>query len=171
MPSGKDRKERKGRQNYSQTEVQDGGDETETTKETEPDYTETVPDSVYEEERSGDYDWDTEEDVDRERAEEDELERERERERMEMEREAELEMEREKMERQKELERSRTGQEEGEVERDLDREREEWQRRRMEMERGREGYHEEGGQPYPYPPEYYLLKVRAKYGFTKDCLY
>ncbi|XP_056223924.1 collagen alpha-1(VII) chain isoform X3 [Seriola aureovittata] len=196
----RERQERRERQTYRETEreihreIQGGGDELTEAEEVEqwemakkkgvePDgFTETVPDPVYEEERSGDYDWDAEEDVDGEREEEEEehLERERERERLEMEREqeelerereaevelerkkmerereAKLEMERDNMEREKELERERT--ETGE-ERDIEREREEWERRRMEMERRREGgYDEENGQPYPYPPEYFFLK-------------
>ncbi|XP_035466126.2 collagen alpha-1(VII) chain isoform X2 [Scophthalmus maximus] len=161
----RERQGRRDRQTYSETEggihpeIQGGGDEqteAEGVEEWEQDgYTGAVPDPVYdEEEGSGDYDWDAEEDVDREREAEEELEnleRERERERLEMERErGELEKEREEMERE------RTGQD---GERDLAREREEWERRRMEVERRREGhYDEETGQPYPYPPEYFLLK-------------
>ncbi|KAF0029734.1 hypothetical protein F2P81_018839 [Scophthalmus maximus] len=161
----RERQGRRDRQTYSETEggihpeIQGGGDEqteAEGVEEWEQDgYTGAVPDPVYdEEEGSGDYDWDAEEDVDREREAEEELEnleRERERERLEMERErGELEKEREEMERE------RTGQD---GERDLTREREEWERRRMEVERRREGhYDEETGQPYPYPPEYFLLK-------------
>ena len=87
------------------------------------------------EERSGDYEWETGEDVDREREE------------LDKEVEADLEV----------------GRTEQEVERDLEKEREEWEKRRVEMERGREGgYDEETGQPYPYPPDYFNLKVRAQ---------
>lgn len=109
----------------------------------------TTPDpALEEEERSGDYDWGTEEDLDREREEEDgDLERKRERERLEMER------EREELERETELEKEREQTEEEE---------EEWERRRAEMERGGDRvYDEETGQPYPYPPQYFFLKVRA----------
>ncbi|KAM3588066.1 uncharacterized protein V6R79_020259 [Siganus canaliculatus] len=96
-------------------------------------YTETGSDPAYEEEeRSGDEDWETEEDVDREREEEEGGE-----------------LGREEVEKEKEME----------GERDFEREREEWERRRAEMERGRHGgYDPETGQPYPYPPRYFLLK-------------
>lgn len=115
-----------------------------------------VPDPVYEEEeRSGDNDWETEEGVDQEKEEEKEdLEMERERDRLEMEK------ERQELEKEREAEQER---EKMERERELERQREEWERMREEMERRREGnYDEEAGLPYPYPPGYYLLKVRAK---------
>lgn len=49
------------------------------------------------------------------------------------------------------------GEEEEDVEmkRERERQREEWERRRAEMERGREGGRE-SGEPYPYPPHFYL---------------
>lgn len=152
------RRERKERARYSDTETEvyteEGGeeptiaDEVEQGRVEETDgHSKTWPDPVYEEEveeRSGDYDWGEEEDVDREREAEEELERQRERDRIEVERERE----------------------ELEGERDIAREREEWERRRAEIERERTGgYDEETGQPYPYPPEYYLLKVRLQSSF------
>lgn len=160
--SRRQRPERRERQRYSETEREiypevRGGEqptefevdewEMENQKALQTDgNVETGPDPVYgEEERSGDYDWETEEDVDRERGggEEEEEDLEREREELDKERQAELELERT----------------EQEGERDL--EREEWERRRVEMERGRQGGHfEETGQPYPYPPQYFYLKVR-----------
>lgn len=120
--------------------------------------TDTGYDQVFEEEVEQSGDWSTDEDVDRER-DEDELEMERERERLEMERERhELEKERQaELELERQQERKSTDQE---VEQDLERERMEWERRREEMERRRqEGYDDETEQPYPYPPEYFLLKV------------
>lgn len=42
-----------------------------------------------------------------------------------------------------------------EMVRERERQREEWERRRAEMERGREGGRE-SGEPYPYPPHFYL---------------
>ncbi|XP_030006171.1 collagen alpha-1(VII) chain isoform X2 [Sphaeramia orbicularis] len=136
-------------------EVEEWG--VENKKAVEPDqYPDTGYDPVFEEEeRSGDYNWETEEEIDQEKEGDEEvdgLEKEREQDRLEMEREREeLEKEREAERIEKEnIERERTEQE---------REREEWERRREEMERERgEGYDDETGQPYPYPPEYFYLK-------------
>lgn len=109
--------------------------ETEKKTEVEGGLKESGPEPVYEEEeRSGDDEWETKEDVDREM---DPQERE--------------ELEREAKER---------GRTEQKGERDFERERSEWERRRAEIERMGEGDHG-GGQPYPYPPEYLYLKVRA----------
>ncbi|KAM9328401.1 uncharacterized protein col7a1l [Pholidichthys leucotaenia] len=155
-----ERPEGRKRQKKSNTkeDAQTGGDEEQTKsgvekEEVVPD-PEIVPGPVYEEEveeRSGDYDWETEEDVDREREgeeEEEDLEWLRERERLELERERkELEKER-----QAELEAER------EKEREAELEREEWERRKMEIERREGDFEEETGPPYPYPPEYFLLK-------------
>lgn len=142
-----------GGEEETKAEVEDWGMEQE--KELMPDL-KPVPHPVYEEEeRSGDNDWETEEGVDQEKEEEKEdLEMERERDRLEMER------ERQELEKEREAEQER---EKMENERELERQREEWERMREEMERRREGnYDEEAGLPYPYPPGYYLLKVRAK---------
>lgn len=92
----------------------------------------TTPEPAHEEEeRSGDDDWVTDEEEDGD------LEGKREQERLEMERERE------------ELER------EAELEKEVEKEEEEWERG------GEEIYDEETGQPYPYPPQYFFLKVRT----------
>ncbi|KAM8909698.1 uncharacterized protein col7a1l [Spinachia spinachia] len=142
--SRRQRQERRERQRYSDTEreiypgVQGGEEPTgfevdeweiEKGKAVQTDANvETGPDPVYREEERSG-DYDWETEED--------VDRERGGEREDPERETEGE--------ELDKERERTEQE---GERDL--EREEWERRRVEMERG--------GQPYPYPPEYFYLK-------------